>query len=268
IHIARLDHCVFTHVAKKRELAPLAFGNGSVGAAEQNIGLNTDRSQFLNRMLGRLCLEFARAGNKGKQREMYVNRMPAWQIISELADGLEERQAFDITYRPADLAKHEVKAIVALADEILDRVGNVRDYLDGGTEVVASPLPGENVLVNPTGRDVVVARRRTSCEALVVAEIEVGFGAVIRDENLAVLVRRHSAGIDVQVGSELTQPDLGSASLKDRAERRRSKTLAERGNHAAGDENIPRHGTYPLTPPNRFDECEFLKADLRLCVLR
>src|SRR5262249_14477781 len=30
------------------------------------------------------------------------------------------------------------------------------------------------------------------------------------------------------------------------------QTLSERGNHAAGDEDVPRHGTLPLRPPARF----------------
>ena len=40
-------------------------------------------------------------------------------------------------------------------------------------------------------------------ESLVVAQVEVGLAAVMGDEDLAVLVRRHGARIDVQIGVEL-----------------------------------------------------------------
>jgi hypothetical protein len=40
--------------------------------------------------------------------------------------------------------------------------------------------------------------------------------------------------------------------LQQRAQSRRCQTLSERGNHAAGDEDVPRHGTLPLRPPSRF----------------
>ena len=80
-------------------------------------------------------------------------------------------------------------------------------------------------------------------EALVMAEVEVGLGAVVGDEHLAVLVGRHRAGIDVEIGVELAQPHLVAARLQQRAERRRCETLAEGGDHAAGDEDVPRHGT-------------------------
>ena len=75
------------------------------------------------------------------------------------------------------------------------------------------------------------------------AEVEIGLGAVVGDEDLAVLIGRHRAGIDVEIGVELAQADLVAARLQQRAERRRSETLAERGDHAAGDEDVPRHGT-------------------------
>ncbi len=70
------------------------------------------------------------------------------------------------------------------------------------------------------------------------AEVEVGFGAVIGHVDFAVLIRAHRAGIDVEIGVELAQADLEAARLQQRAERRRSETLAERGDHAAGDEDI------------------------------
>ena len=74
------------------------------------------------------------------------------------------------------------------------------------------------------------------------AEVEIGFGAVVGDKNLAVLVGRHRARIDVEIRIELAQPHLIAARLQQRAERRGSDTLAKRGNHAAGDEDVPRHG--------------------------
>ena len=50
--------------------------------------------------------------------------------------------------------------------------------------------------------------------ALVVAEIEVRLGAVVRHEHLAVLERAHGAGIDVDVGIELDEGDPEPARLE------------------------------------------------------
>ena len=62
--------------------------------------------------------------------------------------------------------------------------------------------------------------RRAAGEALVVAEVEIGLGAVVGDEHLAVLVRRHRAGIDVEIGVELAQAHVVAARLQQRAKRR------------------------------------------------
>ena len=50
----------------------------------------------------------------------------------------------------------------------------------------------------------------TAGEALVMAEIEIGLGAVVGDEHLAVLIRAHRARIDVEIGVELAEPDACS----------------------------------------------------------
>ena len=59
------------------------------------------------------------------------------------------------------------------------------------------------------------------------AEIEIGLGAVIGDEDLAVLIGAHRPRIDIEVGIELAQPHLEPTRLQQRAERRRANALAE-----------------------------------------
>ena len=185
---------------------------------------------------------------------MDVDRVMARQLVAELADRLEERQALDVADRAADLDQHEVEAVVAVADEVLDGVGDVGDHLDGGAEIVAAALLGEDLLVDAAGGDVVLAGRRAPGEALVMAEVEVGLGAVVGDEHLAVLVGRHRPGIDVEIGVELAQAHRIAARLQQRAERRRSQAFAKRRDHAAGDEDVPRHGTQLLSRRRQFDE--------------
>ena len=91
---------------------------------------------------------------------MNVDRVMARQIVAQLADRLEERQALDVADGAADLAQHEIEAVIAVADEILDGVGDVRDDLDGGAEIIAAPLLGQDVLIDAAGGDVVLAGRR------------------------------------------------------------------------------------------------------------
>ena len=83
-----------------------------------------------------------------------------------------------------------------------------------------------------------LARGAHRREALVVAEVEIGLGAVVGDEDFAVLERRHRAGIDVDVRIEFLQRDAEAARFEQRADRGRGDPFAESGNDAAGDEDV------------------------------
>ena len=179
--------------------------------------LDADRAQFLDRVLRRLGLEFARGRDEGQQRQMDEDDMAARQVVAELADRLEERQAFDVADRAADLDQDEIDAVVALEDEVLDRVGDVRDHLHRRAEEVAAPLLGDDLLIDAPGGDVVLPVGAAAGEALVMAEVEVGLGAVVGDEHFAVLGRAHRARIDIEIGVELAQADGIAARLQQRA---------------------------------------------------
>ncbi len=252
--VARLDDGALADVAEQAELAALLAGNFAVGAAQQDIGLDADGAQLLHGVLRRLGLQFAGRGNVGQQGQVNVDGMPARQVVAELADGLEERKPLDIAHRAADLDEHEVHAFIPCQHELLDGVCDVRDHLHRAAEVVAAPLLGDDVLVDPAGGDVVGTRCGPSREALVMAEVEIGLRSVVSDEDLAVLIGAHRARIDVEIRVELPESDRIAASLKESAEGGRSQTLAERRNHATGDEYVPSHGVFRLRPRDRFVE--------------
>ena len=69
-------------------------------------------------------------------------------------------------------------------------------------------------------------------------EIEIGFGTVIENVYFTVLVGRHGAGIDVEVGVEFLHQDLEAAFFEQGADGGCGQTFAERGNDAAGDKNV------------------------------
>src|SRR5947209_6973750 len=70
------------------------------------------------------------------------------------------------------------------------------------------------------------------------AEVEVSLGAVIGDEDFAMLERRHRPGIDVDVGIELQQGDFESPGLEKRADGRSSDSLTQPRHDAASDEDV------------------------------
>ena len=158
-----------------------------------------------------------------------------------MAHGFQEGQGLDVTHGAADLDDRHihrvgrVKAGTAL-DEVLDFVGDMRDDLHGLAQVVAAALFFEDALVDLTGGEVVGLLHPGVDEALVVAQVEVGLGAVVGHEHLTVLEGAHGARIDVEVGVELDEGDFEAARFEDGGQRSGGDSLAQGRHHTAGDE--------------------------------
>jgi hypothetical protein len=80
-------------------------------------------------------------------------------------------------------------------------------------------------------------------EALVVAQIEVGLGAIFSHEDFPVLEGAHRAGVDVDVGVELEVGNLDAAGFKNRPEGGGSDAFAQRGHDTTGNKDVFGHDT-------------------------
>ncbi len=220
-------------VAEGGDLRAHFAGNGAVGAAKEDVGLDADREHLLDGVLGGLGLEFLRGGDPGDEGDVDEDGVVAAEVLAHLADGFEEGKRLDVADGAADLDDGDVAVGADLAHGVLDLVGDVRDDLDGLAEIVAAALLGDDCFVDAAGGEVVVAREMRVGEALVVAEVEVGLGAVVGDEDLAMLEGRHGAGVDVQVRVELHQVDAQAACFEQAADGGCGETFAERRHNAA-----------------------------------
>ena len=160
----------------------------------------------------------------------------------------DEGLRFNVTDGAADFGNDHV-CVCLLADtvyEILDFICNVGNDLHGRAEILAAALLVQNVPVDLAGGEVGELVEVLVDEALVVAEVEVGLRAVLGHVHLAVLIRAHRTGIDVDVGIELLRGHLQPARLQEPAQRGCSDSLAQSGNYAAGYEHILGHLRFPL----------------------
>src|SRR5262245_23253582 len=138
--VGRVDHGLLRDVAEERNLGLNLGGQFAVAAAEQDVGLNSDGQQLLDRMLRRFGLQLARSGDEGHQRQMDEGGVVASDLIAHLADGFEEGKRFDVAHRAADLDDHHVHSVRNGLDRVLDLVRDVRDHLDGLAQVIAAAL--------------------------------------------------------------------------------------------------------------------------------
>src|SRR5437773_3226047 len=241
VRVPDRDDGVGLNVGKQRDLLLFVLGNGPVGAAQERIGLDADPAQLLHRVLSRLGLDLARALDERHERQVDVAGVVRAELQAHLPHRLEKGQRFDVPDRAADLDDRHFRFARAARDERLDLVGDMRNHLHGAAEVVTAALFFDHRIVDLAGGEVVVAVHPRRLETLVVAQIEVGLGAVLGDEHLPVLEGAHRAGIDVDVRVELEEGDFDAARFEDRGEGGGGYPLPQRGNHAARHEHILGH---------------------------
>ena len=232
------DDGALVDVAEQGDLAAYVLRQESVGAAQQQVRLDADGAQVADAVLRRLGLQLAGRADEGDQREVDVQRMLAPDVAAELPYRFQVRLALDVADRAADLRQDDVDVPADRAQPVLDLVRDVRDHLHGAPEVVSRALLLDHGEVDLAGGPVVVARRDGVGEAFVVSQVEVGLGAVRGDVHLAVLVRAHGARVHVHVGIELLQRHAVAVALQQAAYRGRREPLAQRGDDAAGDEDV------------------------------
>ena len=173
--------------------------------------------------------------------------LPA-HLQGDLPDRLQEGLGFDVADGAADLGDDHVGVgLTAHAvDEFLDLVGDMGDHLDRRAKVFSPALLVQHVPVDPAGGQVGPLVQILVDEALIVSQVQVGFGPVLGDVDLPVLVGAHGAGVHVDVGVQFLGGYLQPPGLQQTAQGGRRDALAEAGNHAAGDEYVFCHGTLLL----------------------
>src|SRR5579859_4900071 len=246
-HITGGDDGFGFHVAEERDFFLDVFGQEPLGAAQQDVWLDTDGAQFFHAVLRGLGFQLLGGGDPGHERNVHENAVLAAQFVAHLADGFEKRKRFDIADGAADFDDHDVHVGRDALNRGFDFVGDVRDHLHGLAEIIAAALALDDLLIDAAGGDVVGLREARVGETLVVAEIQIGLGAIVGDEDFAVLERAERAGVHVQVRIEFLQADAQPAALEETSDRRRGNSFAQRRDHAARYENIFSHSESP--PP-------------------
>src|SRR5580658_3038732 len=199
VHVFHGNDAGFGDVAEEGDFFLEVGGDVAIAAAKQNVGLNTDAEHFLDAVLGGLGFQFAGGRDEGNERDVNEKRVLGAEFEAHLADSFEEGKRFDVADGAADFNDHHIHVIGDFFDGGFDFVGDVRDDLNSLAEVIAAAFLGQDGFVDAAGGPVIVAGKLGVGEALVVAKVEVGLGAVFGDKDFTMLKGAHRTGIDVQV---------------------------------------------------------------------
>src|SRR6185312_5819308 len=240
VDVLFLDDGFERDVAKEGNFLANFFIQRKFAAANQHVRGDADFAELGDGLLGGLGLEFSGGLNERDVGDVNEHDVAVTGFEREFADGFNERQAFDVAGGAADFGDDDVRLAVFAKDvnAVLNFIGDVRNHLHGFAEVFAFALVIENGLIDLAAGEVIEAGQFDVGEPLVMAEVEVGFRAVIEHVDFAVLIGVHGARIDVKVGVELLEDDFESAILEQGAERGGGQALAERTHHTASYKNV------------------------------
>ena len=196
-----LDNSIGVHVAEHGHLFAHLLGDRLFAAAHDNIRRNTNAAQLLNAVLGGLSFELTSCRNVGHQGYMNVQNIVFAHFLLNLANSLEEGQAFDIANSTADFGNNNI-GIILLANHknsFLNRVSNMGNNLHRAAQIVTTTLLIDYTLVNLARGSIGVFGQVNIDKALIMTQIQVGFSAIISNKNLAMLIRAHRARVDIDI---------------------------------------------------------------------
>ena len=173
-------------------------------AEYQHIGLDTGALQLFYGVLGRFGFQFAGCCKIGYISKVYAQGVFT-QFPFQLADAFQVRKRLDVAYRTTDFGNYEIEFIF-VAQQLyitLDFIRNVRDYLNGLSQIIAAALFVDNAFVDTSGCNIVGLCGLDTQEAFVVPQVEIGFMAVYRYVAFSVLIRVQRTRVDIDIRVEL-----------------------------------------------------------------
>ena len=251
------NHAVGPDIAEERNLFENGVLQRLVAAQDDDVGVNAHPLQLAHRVLRGLGLVLVRAAQKRHQRDMNKEAVLSADLQRDLADGLQKRLGLDVADRAADFSDDHIGVgfLTHPVNKFLDFIGDVRDDLHRGAEILPPALLVEHVPVDLSRGQVGVFVQVLVDEALIVPEIEIGFGAVLGHIHLPMLIRAHGSRIDVDIGVELLRRHPEASRLEKPAQRRGGDALPQPGYHTARYKYIFCHFCSSSSLPPRAAIC-------------
>jgi len=145
-----------------------------------------------NSLLSRL--RFLLSVDERDIRDVNLQKIASTCTSPELRHGLDEGHALNVSNRASKLDYANIRLLMRIIDRdfgnsfdpIYDGVRDMRNDLNGATEIVASSFPLNDVIVYLASGDVILACQGDVQVALVIAQVEVDFTAIVENEDFAV----------------------------------------------------------------------------------
>ena len=193
------------YVAEHTDFLEDTLFQGLVAAQNNDIRLHTHTLQFPNGVLCRLGFVLIGAPEERNQCHMDEQTVLSAHLQGDLTDCLQKGLGFNITDGTSDFRDDNI-GIGLLAypvDKLFNFVGDMRDDLNGGTQIFAFAFLIQNIPVHFSGGKIGILVQVFVNESFVMAQVKVGFCTILSDIDFTMLVGAHGAGVYIDIGVKL-----------------------------------------------------------------
>ena len=211
-----LDHMARLHVTEQCHFSPDFRSKFLFCTAYDDVRMHTGLLKHLYGVLCRLGLQLLGSTEIRNECQMDAGEVFLRKFPLKLTDRLQERLRLHVTYSSTHLGDDDIE-FAGLAEQKhtpLDFISDMRDDLYGLSEISAFTLLIDNGIINFTGSNVVRLGHVNAKEALVMSQVQVGLGSVIRHVALAMLVRVQCSRVNVDVRIEFLNGDSQPSGLQ------------------------------------------------------
>ena len=192
-------------IAEMCHLLPQLVAQFMLRAQHQHVRLNTQPLQQLHTGLRGLGLQLACCCQIGHVCQVNVQRPLRTQFPAQLANGFKKGLTLYVANGAANFGYDEIKRLLGCIEQnsTLYLVSNMRNHLNGLTQIVAPPLTLYDAQIDAPRGDTIVAGGLYARETLVVTQVKVGLHAVGCHIAFTMLIGVQCPRVDIDVGVEL-----------------------------------------------------------------
>lgn len=156
LDIAESDHVTGRDIAEHCDLGLVVLIEVMLGAADDNVGLNSDLTELGDGLLRGFRLNFSCCTDERKEGDVDKADIFPADFERELSKGFKKEMAFNVADRSANFGDDDIDIGVflgGLIQAILDFIGDVGDELDSFAEVVTAAFLSDDIFKDLTGAE-------------------------------------------------------------------------------------------------------------------
>ena len=237
------------HIAEESDLFLHFIRHPLFHTAGDNIRMDPQPLQFVDAVLGRFCFRFAGSMEIRHEGAVNIEDIIGADFPFHLTDGFQKGLGLNIADGTADLGDHHIGIafFARTQNAFFDLIGHMRNHLHRTAEIITATFFFQNGVINLAAGGVAVFGEIDINKTFIMTDIQIGFGAVVGDENFTVLIRAHGAGVDIDIWVKLLADHFQTAIFQNAAERRCGDPFSQRRYNTAGHKNKFCHFSVPLS---------------------